>query len=162
MVEKVKKQMSIDETRTRQLLRTRFQSISSGNIITLELSNKKFKQWRKLMEDDRPTQELIQACVTDTAFRINGDRLRCTICSTDDDIVPLTLEHILMNCSSLEQERMETIWCTENITMLDDKAVAKSNFAPMFIRAAKNKIKHIIWEGRQAFFEENEINNGSS
>ena len=151
--------MYTDEARTRQLLRTRFQSISSENIIALELSNKKFKQWRKLMEDDRPTQDLIQACVTDTAFRINGDRLRCTECSTDDTIVPLTLEHILIYCSSLEQERMETIWCTENITTLNWTTMAESNFAPTIIRAAKNKIKHIVWNARQAFFEENQIDN---
>ena len=138
--ELIKKKMHQDETTARTVLQSRFQSESSKNAMVLGMSREKNKRWQRMMKDDRLTQSLISNGFTDTAFRINGSRLRCPHCSTDSIIVPLSLEHIIYECEDLALERDEAVW-----SLPDNKESIENNYAqtdlfPNFVRSAKGKL----------------------
>ena len=73
----VKKRMQEDETSTRNTLKEDHNSESSKNIHQLNLSRGKVKEWVKKIGKDRQTQDIVINSITDTAFRICGDRLQC-------------------------------------------------------------------------------------
>ena len=73
---------------------------------------------------------------SDTAFRLNGDRLPCPHC-TDQN---LSLSHLLYTCDHLAQERQDAKSFTKKTTgKMSD--FSKTDLLPNFCNAGKNKIK---------------------
>ena len=73
----MKKKMERDETETRNTLRVTQDSKSSKNINYLQITHEKLKKWLQMKKDNRKVQSTIITTITDTAFRVKGDRLEC-------------------------------------------------------------------------------------
>ena len=106
-----------------------------------------------MMKDDSTTQSLIESIITDTAFRINGERLQCPRCT---DTPELNLEHILINCDQLTEERTESYLYTKKAKGNTTDYV-KTDLLPIFCKVAKNKIINILQEARHKFLQENNL-----
>ena len=92
---------------------------------------------------DRPTQRLLITTVTDTAFRICGDRLTCPNCPENY----LTLQHLIHECPSLERERRDANLYTKK-SKNRPIDYARTNLYINFCAAAKNKLTTMIKRAR--------------
>ena len=132
----LKSSLHQDDTGARCTLAANYRSESSRNIRKLELSHKKLKKWSHKLEKNRVAQEVMITSITDTAFRLNGDRLPCPHCPGHN----LSLAHILYSCAHLSHER-QNAWNYTKGTRGNKKDYVKTDLLPNICAAAKKKIR---------------------
>ena len=86
--------------------------------------------------------------ITDTAFRIYGERLRCPKCVGNKI---LTLEHIALKCNEFDDERIESFIYTDNVTW-SPKDFRNTDIFPRFCKIAREKILNLLKISRDATF----------
>ena len=96
-----------------------------------------------MQKKDRVTQAILTKTLTDTAYRVFGDRLKCPHCPDKD----LSMRH-MMECPEFEEELGEA----ELYTKPDRggrKSWAHTNLYVNFCAAARNKIGKMINEAKK-------------
>ena len=147
--------MQLDEARTRTTLRRTQESESSKNIQALNLSTEKFQSWLRYLKKDRPAQATLTTTVTDTAFRVFGDRLKCPHCPNQQ----LNMKHMI-ECPSLKEELNEA----ELYTKPDQsgrKSWAHTDLYVNFCSAARVKIGKMINDAKKNHEEGTRANNSN-
>ena len=146
--EAINKKLMVDQEATQTILQEEHNSISSKNILNLRLGQTKMANWIQKYKYDRTTQSTMLSMITDTSFRINGDRLICPHCPNTE----LSLEHVLSDCHIYHNERRDAYFYTDK---KDKKEVLIStDLFPNFCCAAKDKIYNTITLARQAYNSE--------
>ena len=143
----IKQRMEEDETSTRTTLRITQDSKSSRNIYQLQLTSAKIKKWLKITKNNRMVQSTIVSTITDTAFRIKGDRLNCPHCPNTS----LTMQHVMKTCPRLEQERNDAkIYTLHNYQKSKDPWVHTDLYVH-FCSASNEKLWKLIKEARRNY-----------
>ena len=96
---------------------------------------------------DRTTQSTMLSMITDTSFRINGDRLFCPHCPNEE----LSLEHVLSKCHIYQNERRDAYHYTDKKNKKD--VLISTDLFPNFCCAARDKIYNTVSRTRQVYNE---------
>ena len=112
--------------------------------IDISITRKKITAWLKC---NRESQVVMITMVTDTAFKIDGDRMECPQC-TD---TPLTLEHVLLECPEYEEERQDAF--VYSGSELSTKSFQNNTLVPTFCLAAARKIRSNLNTAREVFLQ---------
>ena len=131
------------ENTIRRRLMTEHVSESSRNINFMDLSRTKLKTWIGRIKD-RGTQKLLTTMITDTAFRLCGDRLFCPHCPD----TTLNLSHMINECSHLSQERQSAQLYTK--TQKREGDYANTDLFINFCAATRRKMVRLLQDARTA------------
>ena len=134
--------MQKDENNARRRLLMEHNSESSRNLTLMDLNKTKFKVWIKKIHD-RTTQRLMTTMLTDTAFRLCGDRLDCPHYPN----TPLNLLHIINDCPYLQQERTNAQLYTKKFQKRENDFANTDLFINM-CSASKMKVTRMLQEAR--------------
>ena len=134
--------MQKDENAARQRLLMEHNSESSRNLTLMDLNKTKFKVWIRKIQD-RATQRLMTTMLTDTAFRLCGDRLDCPHCPNTH----LDLQHIIYDCPHLQQERKNAQLYTRKFQKQEND-LANTDLFINTCAAAKKKLERLLQEAR--------------
>ena len=136
--------MQKSENTIRRRLMTEHDSESSRNINFMDLSKSKFKTWVGRIKD-RGTQNLMATMLTDTAFRLCGDRLFCPHCPD----TTLNLAHIIKECPNLSQDRLSAQLYTNKVHRRE-RDYANTDLFINFCAASRRKMVRLLQEARAA------------
>ena len=103
VMNQVQLQMEKDEAETRNELKRTQDSESSKNIQELRITRSKIKKWISSLKKDRYTQSTLVTTITDTAYRMYGERLSCPHCPGQT----LSLNHVAQECPYLIEDRRD-------------------------------------------------------
>ena len=150
----IKNRIEKDEAEHRTQLERRHESVSSKNMKILGLNREKIQKIIKSLSSSRAAQSTFIELMTDTAGRIGGTRLKCLKC--DEEI---TLEHMLIKCPEIQEERINASVYDGNDGRWDYKTIRKDHKKlSYFMMESHHKIKKIINATRIAYYKKKKRN----